>query len=42
MCDYRREFGLVYRFIDRFQVVTTNNYNTIVIYTLYSSLQYTF
>jgi hypothetical protein len=31
-------FGLVNRFIEHLQVVTTNNYNTIVISTLYSSL----
>jgi hypothetical protein len=27
--DYRRGFGLVNRFIDHLEVVTTNNYNTI-------------
>jgi hypothetical protein len=29
-------FGLVNRFIDHLQVVTTNNYNTIDVSTLYS------
>jgi hypothetical protein len=33
--------GLMNRFIDHLQVVTTNNYNTITIFTLYSSLEYT-
>jgi hypothetical protein len=32
-------FGLVNRFIGHLQVVTTNNYNTIAISTLYSSLE---
>jgi hypothetical protein len=35
MCDYRRGFGLYIVFIDHLQVVTTNNYNTIAISTLY-------
>jgi hypothetical protein len=39
MCDYRRGFVLVNRFIDQLQVITTNNYNTIAISTLYSSLE---
>jgi hypothetical protein len=38
MCDYRRGFGLVNRFIDHLQVVTT--YNTIDIPTLYSLLAF--
>jgi hypothetical protein len=40
-CRYRRGFGLVNVFIDHLQVVTTNNYNTIAVSTLYSSLQHT-
>jgi hypothetical protein len=39
MCDYRRGFGLVDRFTDHLQVVATNNYNTVAISTLYSSLR---
>jgi hypothetical protein len=35
MSDYRRGFGLDIGFIDHLQVVTTNNYNTIAISTLY-------
>jgi hypothetical protein len=35
------EFGLVHSFIDHLQVVTTNNYYTIAISTLYSSLEHT-
>jgi hypothetical protein len=31
-------FGLVNRFIDDLQVVTTNNYNTVTISTFYKSL----
>jgi hypothetical protein len=34
-------FGLVNRFIDHLQVVTTNNYNNIANSTLYSSLEHT-
>jgi hypothetical protein len=34
-------FGLDIRFIDHLQVVTINNYNTIAISTLYSSLEHT-
>jgi hypothetical protein len=34
-------FGLVNEFIDHLQVVTTNNYNTIAISTLYISLENT-
>jgi hypothetical protein len=34
MSDCRRGFGLDIRFIDHLQVITTNNYNTIVISTL--------
>jgi hypothetical protein len=41
MCDYRRGLELANRFIDHLQVVTTNDYNTIVISTLCSSLEYT-
>jgi hypothetical protein len=37
MSDYRRGFVLHIGFIDRLQVVTTNNYNTIAISTLYKS-----
>jgi hypothetical protein len=33
------EFELVNRFIDHLHDVTTNNYNTIAISTLYSSLE---
>jgi hypothetical protein len=40
MSDYTK-FGLVNRFINHVQVVTTNNYNTIAISTLYSSLEHT-
>jgi hypothetical protein len=35
MSDYRRGFELDIGYIDHLQVVTTNNYNTIVIFTLY-------
>jgi hypothetical protein len=35
------EFGLVNRFIDHFQAVTTNSCNTIAISTPYSSLEHT-
>jgi hypothetical protein len=35
MCDYRRGFGLDIRFIDHLQVVTTNDYNTLALSTLY-------
>jgi hypothetical protein len=35
------DFGLVNRFIDHAQVVTTNDYKTIAISTLYSSLEHT-
>jgi hypothetical protein len=38
-CDCRRCFGLNIGFIDRLQVLTTNNYNTIAISTLYNSLE---
>jgi hypothetical protein len=41
MCDYRWGFGLVNGFTDHLQVITTNNYNTIVISTLYSSPEHT-
>jgi hypothetical protein len=34
-------FGLVNRIIDHFPVLTTNNYNSIAISTLYSSLLHT-
>jgi hypothetical protein len=34
-------FGSVNIFIDHLQVVTTNNYNTIALSTLYSSLEHT-
>jgi hypothetical protein len=33
--------GLVNRFIDHLEVITTNNYNSIGISTLYSSLEHT-
>jgi hypothetical protein len=39
MCEYRRGFDWgIDRFINHLQVVTTNNYNTIVISTLQSSV----
>jgi hypothetical protein len=38
MCDHRRGFGLVNKFIDHLQIVTKNNYNTI---TDFQALQFT-
>jgi hypothetical protein len=35
ICDYRWDFGLNIGFIDQLQVVTTNDYNTVAISTLY-------
>jgi hypothetical protein len=35
LSDYRRGFGLDIGFIDHLQAVTTDNYNTIAISTLY-------
>jgi hypothetical protein len=35
MNDFRPGFGLDIGFIDHLQVVTTNNYNTIAIFTVY-------
>jgi hypothetical protein len=34
-------FGMMTRFIDHLQVVTTNNYNTIADFHTYSSLEHT-
>jgi hypothetical protein len=34
-------FGFMNRFIDYLQVITTNNYNTIAISTIYNSLEHT-
>jgi hypothetical protein len=41
MCYYFWGFVLVNEFADHLQDVTTNNYNTIAISTLYSSLEHT-
>jgi hypothetical protein len=41
MCDYRRGFRSVNRFIDRLNVVTTNDYKIIAVSTIYNSLVHT-
>jgi hypothetical protein len=42
ICDYRRGLDWwIGRFIDHLQAVTTNNYKTIAISTIYISLEHT-